>query len=80
MSCSSSTRGAEKFAVEVLTASVGSRSGFIISSLGRPSIHQFGLTIDQFGEGGVVECGVNVEAGVEKQEMLPVLNELKRYG
>ena len=31
-------------------------------------------------EGGVVECGVDVEVGIEEKEMLLVLNELKGCG
>ena len=33
--------------------------------------------MEQGIEGGVVEGGVDVEAGIEQQQMLVVLNELK---
>lgn len=44
------------------------------------SILQFGLTIDQFGEGGVVECGVDVVGGVEDEKVLLLLDELDGRG
>lgn len=66
--------------VEGFRGGSGEAYGFIISSFGCRSILQFGLTIDQFGEGGVVECGVDVVGGVEDEKVLLLLDELDGRG
>ena len=56
----------------------------LISLLGRYgagcSVHQFRLSLEQGIEGGVVEGGVDVEAGIEEKKVLLALDELQSCG
>ena len=71
--------GADHDHVEGFGGGGAEAHGFIIGS-SSCSAQQLRLSLEQGIEGGVVEGGVDVEAGIEEHQMLVVLNELKGCG